>query len=68
MTWIADEEVSHSHFMLLSTGTDGKVLIWDYLEAKRELNLLRGFSLLTESIPRSLRISRAKGDVAIGGT
>ena len=63
-----DQEESHYHFLLLSVGTDGKVLIWDYLEAKKELKLIRGFSFLTESIPRSLRISRAKGDAAIGGT
>lgn len=68
VTWIADHEESRSHFLLLSIGTDGKVLIWDYLEARRELKLLRGFSFLTESIPRSLRISKAKGDAAIGGT
>ena len=62
-----DQEESHSHFLLFSVGTDGKVLIWDYLEARKELKLLHGFSFLTESIPRSLRISKAKGNTAIGG-
>ena len=63
-----DQEESHSHYLLLSIGTDGKVLVWDYLEAHKELKLLRGYSFLTSSIPRSLRISKAKGDAAIGGT
>ena len=31
------------------------------------LKLLCGFSFLTESIPRSLRISKVKGNAAIGG-
>ena len=48
-------------------GTDGKALIWDHVKASKELKLLCGFKFLTESIPRSLRISKAKGDVAIGG-
>ena len=63
-----DQEASHSHYLLLSVGTDGKVLVWDYVKGQRELKLVYGFSFLTESIPRSLRISKAKGDTAIGGT
>ena len=67
VTWITDQDESHSHYLLLSMGTDGKALIWDHVKASKELKLLHGFKFLTESIPRSLRISKAKGDVAIGG-
>ena len=67
VTWIMDQDESHSHYLLLSVGTDGKVLIWDYVEKSKELRLVQGYSFLTESIPRSLRISKAKGDTAIGG-
>ena len=62
-----DRENSHSHYLLLSVGTDGKVLIWDHPKGQKELKLVYGFSFLTESIPRSLRISKAKGNAVIGG-
>ena len=67
VTWILDQEDTHSRYLLLSVGTDGKVLIWEHLEAHKELKLLCGFRFLTDSIPRSHRISKAKGDATIGG-
>ena len=33
-----------------------------------DLKLVSGFILQTESVPRSMRLSKARGDTEIGGT
>lgn len=65
MCWVPYEEDQKQRYLLLSLGNDGKVLLWKWTAA--ELQLVNGFRLLTESIPRSLRISKAKGDDPMGG-
>lgn len=67
MTWILSEEDRRHHHLLLSLGNDGKVLVWDHEPGNKELKIVKGFRLLTESVPRSVRISRAKGSAEIGG-
>ena len=67
MTWFLDQESRQARHLLLSLGNDGKVLLWEHVVGQRELRLLRGYRLLTESIPRSLRVSKAKGEDEIGG-
>ena len=65
--WVLDVEERRRRYLLLSLGNDGKVLIWELVGGQRELRLLQGLQLLTESVPRGVRISRAKGDAEIGG-
>lgn len=43
------------------------MLIWELLSGQKELRLLKGFRLLTESVPRSLRVGKAKGGGEVGG-
>eukprot|EP00731_Ephydatia_muelleri_P020500 Em0013g227a len=64
--WVPCEEDQKQRHLLLSLGNDGKVLLWKWVAA--ELQLVNGFRLLTESVPRSLRVSKAKGDDPMGGT
>lgn len=52
---------------MLSLGNDGKILVWELVSGHKELKVVRGLRLLTESVPRSIRISKAKGDAEIGG-
>ena len=52
---------------MFSLGNDCKVLIWELLSGQKELRLLKGFRLLTESVPRSLRVGKAKGGGEVGG-
>ncbi|XP_064382625.1 cytoplasmic dynein 2 intermediate chain 2-like [Halichondria panicea] len=65
LSWILDEESRERRHLLLSLGNDGKVLVWACEEGVR---VVRACRLLTESIPRSLRVSRAKGSTEVGGT
>lgn len=51
----------------MSLGNDGKVFVWELVSGRKELTIIKGFRLLTESIPRSVRISKAKGNTAVGG-
>ncbi len=67
MTWILDQTDRRQRYLLLSMGNDGKILIWELLPGKKDLKLFQGFRLLTESVPRSMRISKAKGSAEIGG-
>lgn len=67
MDWILDQENRKHRYLLLSLGNDGKVLIWDLVPGQKELKIVRGLRLLTESVPRSIRVSKAKGNVEIGG-
>ena len=43
------------------------MLIWELLSGQKELRLLKGFRLLTENVPRSLRVGKAKGGGEVGG-
>lgn len=67
MTWVLDEEDRKHRHLLLSLGNDGLILVWELVPDQRQLRLVRGLRLLTGSIPRSIRISKAKGNVEIGG-
>lgn len=67
VTWILDQEDRRHRYLLLSLGNDGKILVWELVPDHKELRIVRGLRLLTESVPRGVRISKAKGNVEIGG-
>ena len=52
---------------ILSISGDGKVLVWQMSAGSHDLKLVSGFLLQTDSVPRSLRLSKARGDAEIGG-
>lgn len=62
-----DQEDRRHRYLLLSLGNDGKVLVWELVSGHKELKVVKGLRLLTESVPRSIRVSKAKGNVEIGG-
>lgn len=68
LSWILDEESRERRYLILTLGNDGKVLVWACEEGVREVKVVRACRLLTESIPRSIRISKAMGSTEIGGT
>lgn len=52
---------------MLSISGDGKVLVWQMTPGSRDLKLVGGFILQTDSVPRSMRLSKARGDAEMGG-
>jgi hypothetical protein len=62
-----DQENRRHRYLLLSLGNDGKILVWELVSGQKELKSVKVLKLLTGSVPRSIRISRAKGDAEIGG-
>lgn len=52
---------------ILSISGDGKVLVWQMTPGSRDLKLVGGFILQTDSVPRSMRLSKARGDAEMGG-
>ena len=43
------------------------MLVWQMSPGSRDLKLVSGFILQTDSVPRSMRLSKARGDAEIGG-
>ncbi len=66
LSWVVDEESRERRHLLLSLGNDGKVLVWTW-EGNGGVRVVRACRLLTESIPRSIRVSKAKGSTEVGG-
>ena len=52
---------------ILSISGDGKVLVWQMSPGSHDLKLVSGFLLQTDSVPRSMRLSKARGDAEMGG-
>nr|XP_006820378.1 PREDICTED: WD repeat-containing protein 34-like [Saccoglossus kowalevskii] len=67
--WIEDPLSKGRKYNIVSVSSDGKILIWKVNRRKASLELVEGFILLTESMPRSvMRKSRVKGDAEMGVT
>jgi WD40 repeat protein len=68
--WVVSpqEERQHQPYRLLSLGSDGLLLVWRCPRQGSQLTPVLGYRLLAESVPRNLRVGRARGDSVMGGT
>lgn len=66
--WTLDPSSKANKYQVLSNSGDGKLLVWQMLSGSRDLKLVSGFILQTESVPRSMRLSKARGDAEMGVT
>lgn len=66
--WSLDPSSKASKYQILSISGDGKVLVWQMSPGSRDLKLVSGFLLQTDSVPRSIRLSKARGDTEMGVT
>ncbi|XP_068709025.1 cytoplasmic dynein 2 intermediate chain 2-like [Montipora foliosa] len=66
--WTLDPSSKANKYQVLSISGDGKVLIWQMSTGSHDLKLVSGYILQTESVPRSIRLSKARGDAEIGVT
>ncbi|KAK3714549.1 hypothetical protein QZH41_014224 [Actinostola sp. cb2023] len=67
--WISDPSSKGKKYQILSTSGDGKVLLWRLLsQGSQDLKIVGGYVLQTRAVPRSMRLSKAKGDTEMGDT
>ncbi|ELT93583.1 hypothetical protein CAPTEDRAFT_134662, partial [Capitella teleta] len=67
LTWIPDPESKGKKFHIVSVSSDGRILTWKVHASKQKLKLINGFVLLTDSLPRHLRV-RSRGNQEMGVT
>lgn len=64
--WLQDPE-KPSKYVLMSTSSDGKILMWEIKERKKQLVLREGFLLLASSLPAGFsRGGRSRTDKEMG--
>ncbi|XP_050396132.1 cytoplasmic dynein 2 intermediate chain 2 [Patella vulgata] len=66
--WILDPNSKGRSYNIISVGGDGKVLIWTMSKKKPKLKLVEGFVLMTQSLPRNMKVRGVRGDKEIGAT
>ena len=70
LCWVCapQEERQQQPHRLLSLASDGLLLVWRWVKQQRQLTVVAGYRLTAESVPRSLRAGRVRGDTPLGGT
>lgn len=68
VVWLNESSSKEKKYKIMSAGGDGKILIWRLSLASKKLKLLSLFVVQTDNIPRSLRVSKARGDSMVGVT
>lgn len=53
---------------LISVGSDGQMLVWEFNQLRKELKLSRKFLMQSDTIPRSFRMGMTRNDLKIGIT
>lgn len=66
--WVKDPDSKSAKYKIVSVSSDGKILLWQRNAKKQKLKLADGFILLTESLPRHLRVKTKRGDQEMGVT
>ncbi|KAK2163799.1 hypothetical protein LSH36_74g11005 [Paralvinella palmiformis] len=66
--WVKDQDAKGAKYKIVSVSSDGKILVWQRNAKKHKLKLSDGFILLTESLPRHLRVKAKRGDQEMGVT
>ncbi|PIK48818.1 putative WD repeat-containing protein 34-like [Apostichopus japonicus] len=66
IVWLQNPD-KPSKYLLVSTSTDGRILIWEMKEGKRTIELKEGFLLLASSLPAGfMKGGRSRGDKEMG--
>lgn len=66
--WLNESTSKDKKYKIMSAGGDGKILLWRLSLSSKHLKLLSAFVVQTDNIPRSLRVSKARGDSMVGVT
>ncbi|CAH1783665.1 unnamed protein product [Owenia fusiformis] len=66
--WVQDPGSKGKRYNICSVSSDGKILIWKMDQQHGTLKLKDGHILLTESLPRSMRVRAKRGDQEMGVT
>ncbi|KAL5022607.1 hypothetical protein ScPMuIL_001762 [Solemya velum] len=64
--WIPDISSKAKGYNLVSVSGDGKILVWKVDPGSPTLQLLDGFVVMTQSLPRSMKVKGVRGDKEVG--
>ena len=64
ITWL--NSVSLRKHELVSVGCDGRILLWEFNQLRKELKIMKKFLLQSDNIPRSLRLGMTRSDIKLG--
>ncbi len=74
MSWLPDtDDRSGRNHLIISLGNDGKLLLWKWTHDNKkdhdikQLELLKGFSLKSMSIPQNIRVAKGNVKSYLGG-
>ncbi|KAJ8317071.1 hypothetical protein KUTeg_004975 [Tegillarca granosa] len=66
--WVPDTSSKRKKFLLVSVCSDGKILIWKLDKKKHILQVVDGFVLMAQSLPRHLKSKNMRSDKEVGVT
>jgi len=66
--WIKSQSSKKRDHNIISVSGDGKALIWKIDLKKGRLKLISGFIVMSQSLPRSMKVRGVRGDKEVGVT
>eukprot|EP00794_Sanderia_malayensis_P005363 gene5363-6034_t len=66
--WLPNTSLRSRRYKLVSASCDGKLFLWEFNQISKKLKLEKGFVLLTDSIPTTMRPGKLRRDSEMGVT
>lgn len=66
--WIKSQSSKKREYNIISVSGDGKALVWKIDLKKGRLKLYLGFIVMSQSLPRSMKVRGVRGDKEVGVT
>ncbi|RUS81407.1 hypothetical protein EGW08_010845 [Elysia chlorotica] len=66
--WIKSHSSKRRDYNIVSVSSDGKVLVWKVDMKKGRLKLSKGFVVMSQSLPRTMKVRGIRGDKEVGVT
>ncbi|XP_059166900.1 cytoplasmic dynein 2 intermediate chain 2-like [Physella acuta] len=66
--WVKGQSSKKKDYNIVSVSGDGKILIWKVDMKRGKLKLYKGFVLMSQDLPRAMKVKGVRGDKEIGVT
>jgi len=66
--WVKGQSSKRKDYNIVSVSGDGKVLVWKVDLKKGKLKLSSGFVVMSQSLPRAMKVRGVRGDKEVGVT